>query len=365
MKQTRALYCLTLGFLHGARLDKTYNYDAVNEGYSLNKPPFTPITFVKQCDINQPIHHSGQTYLFGFSPQDLFRIASLTKKDLEDALVVERNWVDNTQKKIRSGWEKVAASVATETQIAEKEKNLQPTPPAAMKASSVAPATPPMVAQEETTPEPPQPVPEASKPAQEAVSEPEAPAPSTPAEAPPEEKQETGTVARGVLAYNVYVASAKSTAPGSLSIGYSAIVKNLQTGEITEFGKGGYTNEFGKMIVLALREAFEGGVIPPSTKTTSVLTTVYSSNKYIVSMFAKNYLRNFSKNEWKKKDGTVIQHQDEWERVWNQVSHMMSKGILCESDGEDLKVCTERAQKFAEADNEKRYGLIGPDSEKK
>ena len=360
MKQTRALYCLTLGFIHGARLDKTYNYEAVNEGYYF-KAAYTPITFVKLCDINQPLHKAGQTYLFGFSPHDLFRIASLTKKDLEDALTVELNWVNTTRKKIQSGWEKVSAAIAIETQAVEREKASQPAPPTAPKMNAAEPATAPMMVQEETPAEPPAAAPEPAKPTQGQPKEPALPIPEIQAEDAAPATQDTGTVTRGVLAYNVYVASAKVTENGSLSVGYSAFIKNLQTGEITEFGKGGYTKEFGKMIVLALREAFDSGIIPPSTKTSRVLVTVYTSNEYIANMFAKNLLRSFAtKKDWKKADGTTILYRDEWEGVWNQVSHLMTKGVLCEASGEDLKACTEQAQNFAEEDYKERYALIGP-----
>ena len=95
MKQSKALYCLTVGYIVGASLNKTNNYDPVNNGYSF-RVPFTPITFVKQSDLGQPIHYAGQTYLFGFSPQELYRTAALTKKDLEDGLLAEQNCVNLT-----------------------------------------------------------------------------------------------------------------------------------------------------------------------------------------------------------------------------------------------------------------------------
>ena len=99
MKQSKALYCLTVGYITGASLNKTHNYDLVNNGYSL-RVQFTPITFVKLADLNQPIHHAGQTYFFGHSPQELYKIAAMTKKDLEDGLAAELNWVNVTRKKL-------------------------------------------------------------------------------------------------------------------------------------------------------------------------------------------------------------------------------------------------------------------------
>lgn len=346
MKQIKALYCLTVGLIVGASLNKTNNYDLVNNGYSF-KVNFTPVTFVKLSDLNQPVHCSGQTYIFGFAPQELYRIAALTKKDLEDALQAEQNWVNLTKKKLQSGWEKVAAAVATEAQAVERAGGAPEIPSAASQTSSAIPATPPAMA-EEDTPQPPEPPAGKSQESQGGVSGGTAPV--------------TGETARKVKTFNVYIASAKASAQGSLSVGYSAVVSNLETGEVTELGKGGYTKEFGKMVVLALREAFEAGIIPPSTKIGQTVVTVYTSNDFVAKMFANNYLRGFAKKEWKKRDGKLLAHKEEWERVWNQASHMLVNAVLCEPDGADLKSSTDKAQEFAEADHQKRYGLIGPGS---
>ena len=97
MKQPKALYCLTVGYIIGASLNKTYNYDLVNNGYAF-RAPFTPITFVKLADLVQPVHYAGQIYFFGHSPQALYKIAALTKKDLDDGLAAELNWVNVTRK---------------------------------------------------------------------------------------------------------------------------------------------------------------------------------------------------------------------------------------------------------------------------
>jgi hypothetical protein len=331
---------LNVGFLHGARLDKTLNYDVVKDGYAF-KAPFTPITFVKLCDLGQPLHHAGETYYFGFSPQEMQRVAALTKKDLEDALAVEQNRINTTRKKLQAAWVNLTAQVVTEMQAVERAGGDQPIPKTTQAASNTTPAVLPSPTQEEETkPDPSAPVLAAQTPPEKPATTPastKSPAKETapPADSNPpvsDTNPVTGEIPRVVNAFDIYVAYSKAEAAkteGSLSVGYCAQIKNQQTGEVTEIGKSGYTREFEKMIVLALCEAFEQGVIPPSTKTAQTLTTIYTTNELVESMFAKGYLRRYSNNGWKKKDGGDISFKAEWMRIWNHASHMFTSGVLC------------------------------------
>ena len=342
MRQSKALYCLAVGYIVGASLNKTNSYELVNNGYSL-RAPFTPVTFVKLSDLGQPIHYAGQTYLFGFSPQELYRIAALTKKDLDDGLQAELNWVNLTKRKLQSNWEKVAAEVAREAQAVERAGGVPEIPQVAA-ANSAVPATPPAMAVEE-------PVPTAAA------------APSSMQEkpvAPSNEPPVTGEVTRPVNGFNLYIASAKSKYLSSPAIGYSAVIQNIATGKATEIGKGGHTKDFNKLVVLALRDAFAAGVIPPSSKTAQTSVAIYTANEFVANMFARNYLRNFARNSWKKKDGGTLAYKDEWESIWNQVSHMVVRAVLCEPDGADLRACTTKAQAFADEYHRTHSNRIAP-----
>lgn len=346
MRQSKALYCLTIGYIVGASLNKTANYELVNNGYSF-RVPFTPITFVKVSDLNQPVHYAGQTYLFGFSPQELYRIAALTKKDLDDGLMAEQNWVNLTKRKLQSTWEKLSAEVTKEMQEVERTGGVSDIPQP-MPGGSAIPATPPAMVEENTPP-----------------AAPAAPAPAQPAAVPGTGNPApvTGEVERPVNAFHVYIASAKAKYLSSPAVGYSAVIKNLGTGEVTEIGKGGRTPDFNKMLVRALCEAFAAGVIPPSSKTAQTSVTIYTSNEFIANMFAKNYLRNFARNSWKKKDGEVMAYKEEWESIWSQASHMVVRAVLCEPDGADLKFCTDKADAFAEQYHQKHSSRIAPRTE--
>ncbi len=77
-------------------------------------------------------------------------------------------------------------------------------------------------------------------------------------------------------------------------------------------------------------------------------------------MFEKGYLRRYAKNGWKKKDGGDIAHKAEWIRIWNQASHMIAKGVICEPGSVEMKDSTAKSKEYAEADHQKRYRLIDP-----
>lgn len=336
MKQSKALYCLTVGYITGASLNKTTNYEIVNNGYSF-RVLFTPITFVKISDLNQPIHYNGQTYLFGFSPKELHRIAAITKKDLEDGLLAEQNWVNLTKRKLQSTWEKLAAEVARESQAVEQSGGV-PTVPPASPSNFTIPATPPTMIEDTQPTE--------TAPITSVMAGESAPA----AVLPP---QATGSVERSVNTFHLYIASAKAKHDNSPAIGYAAVIQNIGTGEQIEIGKGGRTDDFNKMLVRALQEAFASGIVPPSTQAEQTLVMLYTSNEFIANMFAKHYLRNFARNQWKKKDGGILPYKEEWESIWSHTSHMIVRAVLCEPDGADLKFCTDKADAFAEGYHQK------------
>lgn len=342
MKQSNPLYCLTVGYIIGASLNKTYNYELRNNGYAF-RVQFTPITFVKLSDLNQPINHAGQTYFFGHSPQELYKIAALTKKDLDDGLAAEQNWVNLTKKKLQSNWAKLADLVAAEAKEVEKNGGAPVMP---KQTPAAVPATPPAMSgdTEQLAPKP-----QTEKPQQ-------SPVPAAPV---------TGTVDRPVREYSIYVAAERARQKGSKSVGYYGLVKNTTTGEVKEIGQGGYTDDFNKILIRALKEAFQAGEIPHSSRDEQTRVTVYTANEYVANMFARNYIRSFARNNWNKKDGSPIAYKELWSEIWNHAAHMLVTAVLCEPDGEDLKICTQRAKTFAEEDCKKRYGqktydLIGP-----
>ena len=341
MKQSKALYCLTVGYITGASLNKTHNYDLVNNGYSL-RVQFTPITFVKLADLNQPIHHAGQTYFFGHSPQELYKIAAMTKKDLEDGLAAELNWVNVTRKKLQSNWAKLADLVAEEMKEVERSGGAPEIP---KPANTALPATPPaMVGDEEPLAAVPEPVMAGPVNNTEPVS---------------------GSVERRVHDFRIYAAASKTFHKGSKSVGYFARILDCSSGQVKEIGKSGYTDDFGKILIRALKEAFEADVIPPSSKAEQTKVTVYTANEFVANMFAKGYLRSYARKNWAKKDGTTMAHKELWEAIWNRTSHMLVTGVLCEPDRVDLKDCTQKARPLAEEDYKKRYDLIGPSQQQK
>ena len=350
MNQTKPLYCLAVGYVVGASLNKTYNYSLVNNGYAF-RVKFTSITFVKLEDLNQPINYAGQTYFFGHSPQELYKVASLTKKDLDAGLAAEQNWVNLTKKKLQVAWQKMADLVVSEEAVVQRNGGASEV---AAQPKMVTPATPPSISEEETT----------------GGGLPAAPEPQTtqdteqllPAEAA-QQAPVTGSVERAIREYHIYAAAAKYQS-NCKSVGYCAKILNCSTGQVNEIGRGGYTDDFGKILVLALKEAFQSGV-PASTKEEQVRVTVYTSNEYVANMFAKNYLRAFARRKWTKKDGTALAHKELWEEIWANAEHMIVTAVLCESDDANLKDCTQKAFFFAQEDYKKRYGknrkgLIAP-----
>ncbi len=80
-------------------------------------------------------------------------------------------------------------------------------------------------------------------------------------------------------------------------------------------------------------------------------------------MFTKGYLRRYSQNGWKKKDGGDIANKAEWVRICSHASHMIVKGLVMEPGAQELKDSAAKSRAFAEADHQKRYGLIGPPKE--
>ncbi len=334
MKQSKPLYCLAVGYVVGASLNKIYNYDLVNNGYVL-RTQFTAITFVKLADLNQPINFAGQTYFFGHSPQELYKVASLTKKDLDAGLAAEQNWVNLTKKKLQVAWQKMADVVAKEETAIQRNGGVSEIPNQAQMAT---PATPPSISEDQLPQE----------------NQAAAPMPPVATTDPSSAEPVTGTVERAVREYYIYAAAVKYKS-NCMSVGYLAKIFNCSTGQIDEVGRSGYTDDFSKVLIRALKEAFESG-IPSSSKDEQVRVTVYTTNEYVANMFAKNYLRAFARRNWTKKDGTDLAHKDLWEQIWSHAEHMIVTAVLCEPDDVNFKDCAQKAFAYAEEDYKKRYG---------
>lgn len=360
----RALFCLSISTITGARLDKTHAFDVKEGGFGLNAK-FTPLRFVRQAELAQPITVRDTTYFFSFDPSQLLGIAQASKKDLIDEIKSELRRLNATERKLDRDWKIVSQDVEKEMQ----ELNAKGGPPQLRAAESAPnPALPPAAPARALTPSPALQA-EPLSPVDDIPPKTEDSAPKTPVSsssqprAPKEESPGSGNVlgnTHNVDVYEVYFAAVKAVAdPKTKAVGYSAFSKHVNTGKVEEITGDGKSQDLSRVSLMALVQILEVGTIPNSASPANTVITIFHPDEYL-TRFPK-YIRVWAKKGWKKKDGADVKHKDLFERIYARIEHVVFNGQQLTEDDEgygNYIYCAEKAHEAAIQYHQQNYGLI-------
>ena len=92
---------------------KIYDYELKGDGYKF-QAAYVPVQFIRTEELSKPICRAGQYYFFGFSFEELYHSAEATKKELDNALRLQLQWVKLSEQKLKE-WDNLPSLIHENT----------------------------------------------------------------------------------------------------------------------------------------------------------------------------------------------------------------------------------------------------------
>lgn len=272
-----------MGYLE-VSVRKIYDYELKGDGYKF-QAAYVPVQFIRTEELSKPICRAGQYYFFGFSFEELYHSAEATKKELDNALRLQLQWVKLSEQKLKE-WDNLPSLIHENTSTSQKNQQ--------------SPST------------------QDNQPVKGALPE-------------------AGT-------WKIISATAQARENGAC-VGYCAILVNGSTGkEEARVSGGGKATNLQRVFLRSIRDVIQKGKKLGKNTTICICT----SDSTIVEMFQKGYLRVYANRGWKTKNGSELPNLDFWKVIWKYTAEYQMTAKLCSESSPELYPCYEVAMQNAE-----------------